>query len=44
MLVKRHMKIDQEKIDNFTCETSWRVGYDNQFFILENLLTIVESL
>ena len=40
MLVKRCIKIDQEKIDNFTCETSWRVGYDNKFLFLENLLTM----
>ena len=41
---ERHIKIDQEKIDDFTCETSWRVRYDNKFFYLENLLTTVERL
>ena len=38
------MKNSREKIDNFTCKISWRVRYDNKFFYLENLLTIVERL
>ena len=38
------MKNSREKIDNFTCRISWRVRYDNKFFNLENLLTIVERL
>ena len=43
-LAMRCTRLAQEKIDDFTCETSWRVGYDNKFLLLENLLTIVERL
>ena len=43
-LANSHIKFDQEKIDNFTCGISWRVGYDNKVLFLENLLTIVERL
>ena len=43
-LAERRMKVDREKIDNFTHEISWRVGYDNKFLFLANLLTIVERL
>ena len=38
------MKVDQEKIDDFNCEINWKVGYDNKFLFLENLLTIVKRL
>ena len=37
-------KNSREKIDDFTCKISWRVRYDNNFFYLENLLTILERL
>ena len=30
---ERCIKIDQEKIDDFTCQISWRVRYDNEIFI-----------
>ena len=32
---KRRIKIDQEKIDDATCQTSWRVRYDNKFLFRE---------
>ena len=38
------MKVEQEKIDNFNCEINWKVGHDNKFLFLENLLMIVERL
>ena len=38
------MKAEQEKTHDFNSKINWKVGYDNQFLFLENLLAIVERL
>ena len=43
-LVKRCTRLAEEKIDDFNCDINWKVGYDNKFLFLENLITIVERL